>query len=386
MKLPIIIKNYKDNNITDAIPLMTDGDEIIILFRAIFCCISLFLCFLVTIIYIIFYLQTKNLLCSKKDNENRVNYFSDNVDSDSNNIKTEKIGLGSNFILYITLSNFFGSFFEFLFYFYYINKKKNYENNTKSLNKLYIDINNDNTCHFYAVSHNIFDLFSACWITMLTLLFYKSTKPQNEMLLNRIKYTIIGFIYSILSCIIFCIMPLTTNSYGFVRYFCSFTYQETYVNENDLIETKKKITNIIWRYIFSFFEGINTIFHVIFLIITKNFYSKQLEDIKGVNKKGYKSLLIYIWIFRIFPIVLMASRLFKIFSRYLREQTNDDNIKNIFEYFNGFVFASNGIFNSIACLFFFRSFFSCFSSNEELNSSSAKESYNLTDILIDDSN
>lgn len=384
MNLPIIIENFQDNNITDDISLMTDGDEMIILFRAIFCCISLFLCFLVTIIYIIFYLQTKNLLCFKKDNENRVNYFSDNFDSDSNNIKSEKIGLGSNFILYITLSNFFGSFFEFLFYFYYINKKKNYENSIQSLNKLYIEINNDKTCHFYAVSHNIFDLFSACWITMLTLLFYKSTKPQNEMLLKRIKYTIIGFIYSILSCIIFCILPLMTNSYGFVRYFCSFTYQETYMKENGLIETEKKITNTIWRYIFSFFEGINTIFHVIFLIITKNFYSKQLEDIKGVNKKGYKSLLIYIWIFRMFPIILMVSRLYKIFSRFLREQTNDDNIKNIFEYLNGFVFASNGIFNSIACLFFFRSFFSCFSSDEELNSSSVKKSYKLHEIIIDD--
>ena len=340
------------------------NDETIILVRAIFCAISFSCCFFLIIVYLILCLQKKLNICTKKDEDNESSSLIENEESSSkgknnkNKInKKGKIGLGSNFMFLLTISNFFGSIFEFLFYFYYKNemreifddeKYKNCTNIVEENQFIYDYIDNESECHFFGFAHNFFDLFAVCWTTMLTLLFYRSTNLSNEMLYKDTKYLIIGFIFSGALCLIFCVIPISSGIYGFSRFYCSFKYS----NEEPF--------NIFWRYSFVGITFLNNLFNVICLFKTNRFYSKKLDIIKKQNKAEYKRMIIYVWVFRIFPIVLVISRIFKGFSRIMVEYFSvDETFEDIIEYMNAFLFASNGIFDSIACLFFFRGVFLC---------------------------
>ena len=230
-------------------------------------------------------------------------------------------------------------------------------NGNEALLKLYKDINEDTKCLFLGFAHNFFDLFAVCWTTMLTILFYRSTNLSNEMLYKDKKYLIIGFAFSTIICFIFCIIPLILKSYGFARYYCSFKYNE--IDDNYEVQDEKTLTKF-WRYSFVGITFLGNAFNVLCLIKTNKFYSKKLLYIKKQNKKEYKLMLIYVWVFRIFPIVLVISRIFKGFSRIMVEYFSvDETFEDIIEYMNAFLFASNGIFDSIACLFFFRGVFLC---------------------------
>ena len=91
-------------------------------------------------------------------------------------------------------------------------------------------------------------------------------------------------------------------------------------------------------------------------------------------------MLIYVWVFRIFPIVLLISRIFKGISRIIIEELEGDNastVTNIVQYINAFLFASNGIFDSIACIFFFKGVFWCCSSNSLSKTSSEERGSDL---------
>ena len=112
---------------------------------------------------------------------------------------------------------------------------------------------------------------------MLTLLFYRSTNLSHKMLYYDNKYLLIGFLYSILSCIILCVIPIFTNSFGFARYYCSFRYSE--IKDNKILE--EKLMNKLWRFGYILMTFINSLFNVIWLLKTKSFYSKKLEIIKN---------------------------------------------------------------------------------------------------------
>lgn len=354
------------------------NDETIILVRAIFCAISFSCCFFLIIVYLILCLQKKLNICTKKDEDNESSSLIENEESSSkgknnkNKInKKGKIGLGSNFMFLLTLSNFFGSIFEFLFYFYYKNemreifddeKYKNCTNIVEENQFIYDYIDNESECHFFGFAHNFFDLFAVCWTTMLTLLFYRSTNLSNEMLYKDTKYLIIGFIFSGALCLIFCVIPISSGIYGFSRFYCSFKY------------SKEELVNRFWRYSFVGITFLNNLFNVICLFKTNRFYSKKLDIIKKQNKAEYKRMIIYVWVFRIFPIVLVISRIFKGLSRLIIDHTDsDDRVALAFQYLNGFFFASNGIFDSIACLFFFKGVFWCCGENNNISRSLSEQ-------------
>ena len=112
---------------------------------------------------------------------------------------------------------------------------------------------------------------------------------------------------------------------------------------------------------------LNTLFDLICLIITINFYSKKLMEIKGQNEKEYKSIKIYVRVFSSFAIVLIITRVYKWILRILIENLSlDKTLENIMEYIDAILFASDGIINSVACLFFFKSTFACCKSNYEI--------------------
>jgi hypothetical protein len=327
-KLMIELSELMSNNKTE----MDYDDKHIILARSIFCVFSLVCCLFLMIVYIILCLQVKFNICTKNGNNNsndkiENDYSSDigtNKGKDNNNKNNKKIGLGSNFMFLLTVSNFFGSLFEFLFYFYY--KKKLEENKDKDFNMIYDSINEDSVCHFFGFFHNFWDLSAVCWTTMLTLLFYRSTNLSNEMLYEDKKYLAIGFIYCLVSCIIFCIIPYIIGNYGFARYYCSFRYIEFNNNYNPIPE---KIYSKAFRWCFVIFTGLNNLFNAYCLIRTYQYYSKKLAIIKKQNKKEYKLMLIYVWVFRIFPIVLLISRIFKGISRIIIENLDEKDSSTV---------------------------------------------------------
>lgn len=351
--------------------LIGSEDQSIILIRSVFCSISFVCCLALIIIYLILCLQMKFNICTKKEEDNESLAFLENEESsvqektNKNKInKKGKIGLGSNFMFLLTISNFFGSIFEFLFYFYYKNKIHEFDGITdieyEKHKLIYTEMNKDYKCQLFGFAHNFWDLFAVCWTTMLTLLFYSSTNLSNEMLYQDKKYLIIGFVFSGVLCIIFCAIPYATGCYGFARFYCSFRYKE--VEDNIVIDEKP--LNRFWRYSFVAITFLNNAINVICLFKTNLFYSKKLGIIKKQNKAEYKLMIIYVWVFRIFPIVLVISRIFKGLSRLIIENLkSSENVENAFEYVNGFFFASNGIFDSIACIFFFKGVFWCCGKN-----------------------
>ena len=380
--------------------LMDDRDENIILFRAVFSGVSSVFCLFLIIVYFILCFQKKFNLCFKKEVQPPIEIHSDFENSSGSmlkktqNNKKKSIGLGSNFMFLLTLSNFFGDIFEFMFYFYYKDKKEDLkedyeeiytsdENEVCMWNFIYKGFNDDELCKIFGFFHNFFDLFSVCWITMLTLLFYHSIKLSNEMLYKDKKYLIIGFIFSLGSCIIFCVLPSLSNSFGFARYYCSFRYNE--VSENNKDEGEKNL-NKMWRFLFVGITSLNNILNVILLYITNNFYSKKLKAIKNQSEKEYSIMLIYVWVFKIFPIVLIITRIFKGCSRIITEYFDNDKWEEIIQYMNSILFGCNGIFDSIACLFFFRGvFWCCFKSGPTSSSLTQQIDYSNIETLPEES-
>lgn len=368
-------------------------DKKIILFRTILCAISFIFCFFLMIVYFILILQVKFGLClktnkiqdnkSKSDSESLVGSQSS---KNKNKKKNSNIGLGSNFMFLLAISNFFGSLFEFTFYFLYTNIISEYSGNLeKNQIKIYHAMNNDNMCIFLGFAHNFFDLFAVCWTTMLTLLFYRSTNLAHEMLYKDVKYLIIGFIYSLVICLIFCGLPIVTNSYGFSRYYCSFKYDDFDNNDN---YKKEEFSTLFWRYSFAFISFANNFANFYWLFKTNKYYSKKLKLIKDQNINEYKIMRKFVWIFRIFPIVLIISRIFKGMSRLIKDIFHiHQNSANVMEFFNGFFFASAGIFDSIACIFFFSGVFWCFGNNNNQKDENIQMDKECSDIdLIETDN
>ena len=86
--------------------------------------------------------------------------------------------------------------------------------------------------------------------------------------------------------------------------------------------------------------------------------------------------------FRIFPIVLIISRFYKGVSRMVLNIVDSKEVIDIMQYINGFLFASNGIFDSIACLFFFRGVFWCCNS-PSISRDVSEEKVSDMDVLED---
>lgn len=361
-----------------------EKDKTIVLFRCILCCISFACCFFLMIIYFILIFQNKFNLCKKNNNDikenNDVESKTDSYNSEKPKTekKNNKIGLGSNFMFLLNLSNLLHSLFEILFYFYYKDIISKYDITENNQDEIYREMNKGYTCAIYGFAHNSFDLFSVCWTTMLTLLFYRSTNLSHEMLYKDNKYLIIGFIYSIILCTIFCGLPITTHSYGFSRYYCSYKYDDFDDNGQYIEESKATIG---WRFSFGIVTFANNLANVIWLFKTNNYYSKKLKLIKNQNKNEYKIMLKIVWIFRIFPIVLICSRLSKGLSRTIIDYLNvSPELAAGIQYINGFLFASTGIFDSIACTFFFSGVFWCCETNS-ISESLTSNKYSDLDLL-----
>ena len=166
---------------------------------------------------------------------------------------------------------------------------------------------------------------------------------------------------------------LNGDNFGFSRFYCSYRYSHEIDNNGygkERSETKG------WRITLVIIIIFNVFINLYFLIKTHRFYSDKLITLKQQNKNEYRSLKIFVWVFRIFPIVIFVSRLYKSFANILvsifdkNEKEYDKTPIYIIQYINNFIFASNGIFLSIASLIFFRGIFTSCSSNSNERSQS----------------
>ena len=326
--------------------------------------LTIFLCFVLIITYFISFLQVKFNILIKEDiketiiNEGRHSHSSFNETAgiptkDEENKSKRKIGLGSHYMFFLILSNFFGGITELIFLLTFnfdFEKEKNSENYE----------NSKYSCKIYGFLHNFFDLSSVCWTTMLTYLFYKSTNLSSEILYKDGKYLFIGFTFWFFSCAILCGIPYYKDKFGFSNTYCAFKRSEGADDKNELL---------FWIYFFIFYIFLNSIFNCIWLYKTTIYYSKKLKNLKTQNKKEYNVLFIFVKVFQIFPIVLIITRLIKFGSViFIVIKTNDivKRIFKIFSYINGFCYNINGAFNSLACIYFFRGvFWCCFKEKEK---------------------
>ena len=329
---------------------MTENDEFksaLKLAKTILSSISISFCLLLIIIYFISCLQIKCSIFAKKEIEtleDKRGSFLDktSIHSSKNKNKTKKIGLGSHYIFFLILSNLLSGIVEIISIFFGDTTDK---------------------CELIGFAHNFFDLSSVCWTSMLALLFYNSTKITSQMFFKDKKYLIIGIAYTLISCIIFCVIPYYAECFGMATTYCTF-YQLS-----EVVYKKDKIRVGIFKYIFVFFSFINTIYNIFCFHRTTRFYSTKLSLLKKQNLKEYVLVLIFVRVFQLFSITLIVSRLIKFSCMVMLDIVNKDDIENSFIikgmiFLNAVIFDLNGTFNSIASIFFFRGVFWCCISTE----------------------
>ena len=342
--------------------------------------ITIIFCFILIIAYFISFLQVKFNIFTQKDlseeisEEQRPSHSSFMEKTgletkEENTKKAKKIGLGSHYMFYLILSHFFGGIIELI----YILLNKNYKKKDE-------DEEEDIECQLFGFLHNFFDLSSICWTTMLTYLFYKSTNLSSEILYKDEKYLLIGFLYWFLSCFIFVVVPFFEKEYGFSNTYCAFRKKK---------KNKKEIELLFWIISFIVIVFINSILNCFWLFKTTIYYSKKLQSLKRYNIKEYKFVFIYVKVFKIFPIVLLSSRIVKLISVVFALSLENKTISKIFIYLNGISFNINGALNSLACIYFFRGvFWCCFSSKNDNNIEISSESNICNDLYepVDSSN
>ena len=320
--------------------------------------LTIFFCFIMIIIYIISCLQIKCDILVKDNNNSNSNKkksilgkatLQSDGESDENIKKKEdrNIGLGSNFMLMLILSNFIGGIVELLLFMHYQQTDGDLD---------------ESICKVLGVAHNFFELCGICWTSLLTFLFYCSTKISHEIFYKEGKYLFIGFLYSIIISVIFSFGPLLNQYYGKKEYLCFFKYSEESDGDN-------KIFILLWNIGNSTVITLNCIFNCFWLCKTFGYYSKKTKILKKQSIKEYKQLLLYIWVFRIFPFVLIITGLIKVSTKIIGNFIESQIIISILGYSNVLIHNLNGFFNSLACFYFFRGVFWCCIEEEEDNNS-----------------
>lgn len=331
--------------------------------------ISLFACFALIIIYIILCLQVKCNILVKKEGKKEKNYECRNSFIEHSGLKKDmdkshkkKIGLGSHYMFHLIISNFIGEIFEFAFVFYYKHFREAYPSSVEK------KIDNSKLCVLFGFSHNFFDILSICWTTMLSLLFYSSTKITSEMFFKDTKFLLIGFAYGLSTCFICCVIPLWFKLYGFADTYCSFK-----LGKSDVILFGFKLFTLL-------VIVANSIYNVFAFYKTSKYYWKKLGILKKQNQKEYRLVKKFVFVFLTFPGALVVIRLFKLINTIIVENYNDKEYKRIviaFSYLNDVSFNLNGFINAFACIFFFRGVLWCCSSSKNNKEDEKNENFGI---------
>ena len=316
----------------------TKTQKQIIIARMICSIISLVFCFIMIIIYIALCFQVRRN--KKRSSQSIVPSERSECDNDFNATAPRKIGIGSHFMFFLILSNFCGGILPIIFYAIY------YNNSVKQ----------DKGCTALGFLHNIFDLYAVCWTSNIVKLFKASTQVTEFLPGEEKKRFLFGLLYSTICSFLFTVIPFAgEDPYGDAETHCSFNYsQDNYPY------------NYIWNIIFTVVVFANLCYNVYGLFVVQRYYSKKLKLLKNSSPE-YSVIKIYVSVFRIFPIVLVISRVLKGLSRTIEmilniaskesEQAKNNLAVTIFSFAGSIFFCLNGFFNSLICFYFFRGVF-----------------------------
>ena len=311
--------------------------EQIIFLRMIFSIISLVTCFIIILLYILLFIQVKFSKNSNKNEQENINSISS---EGLNSNKSNKIGLGSHYMFFLVISNFFGALVEGSLYIY-LNKDDIKYPETDYFKKF----SDTSYCKGYAFFHNFFELSGICWTTMITKLFYYSTQivisgSQKQQMAK-------AFTYSFLSSLIISILPVIFGGYGFAYTHCSFV-------KKDFDNSNTHTLSIIFGVILTIFIILNALFYIYALFKSYSFYKKKIKQLKEQNEGEYSSLKVYVYLFFIFPIVLMITRIMKLIQFFVDFLDKEEwiYIVIILTYINSILYCLTGTFDSAFCFFF----------------------------------
>ena len=253
-----------------------------------------------------------------------------------------KISLGSHFMLFLILANFLSSFLPIIFYVYY----EDYVSNV-----------GDTLCTILGFCHNFLDLCAICWTLVVVQLFTTSTQITEFAPGQEGKYFLFATLFSILFPLILTVLPFLLNlisdnkkhAYGDAGTHCSFYYHDA-----EWISISFSITVLLC-----------IIYIIVLLVKVRKYYSKKLL-LLAKGSEDYKVFRIYVFVFKIFPFILIISRILKGVSRALTDYTHQyfgfnvpTGVINTLNYLSAISFCLNGFFNSLVCISFFRSVFHC---------------------------
>ena len=297
--------------------------------------ISIFTCLVIVILYILLCFQLKFQKSLKKEEETTTFEQTSLSNTESNNEK--KVGLGSHYMFLLILSNLFSALTEGSFYIKLFIFDKNL---IKDLT-YYKEFSVSTFCQSYSFFHNFFELNGVCWTTIITRLFYYSTKiiglgTHKEQMINSLLFSL-GF------SIMISILPLFFSGYGFAFTHCSF----------DKIDDEKKLKSLFFGSILTIFIILNCIYNFVVLLKSHYFYKNKIYQLKEQNENEYETLKIYVMLFKLFPFFLLFSRFIKLV-QYLVELIKNLPFTIIIYYFNSILYCLTGLFDSLFCFFFFR--------------------------------
>ncbi len=155
----------------------------------------------------------------------------------------------------------------------------------------------------------------------------------------------IFFLYSNLLPLIFSLGPYLTDSYGPAGIWCWI----------DL--TNLKPFAIAWIVLFYIFNWGNIMYSIYALITTSRYFSKRKAEIGHCSEKLKEAKFLgnYVFILRVFPLVLIATRLSGTLNRCYSMIYSSDSF---FLYsFHSTVFSLSGFFNALIYSYFYRSLF-----------------------------
>ena len=101
------------------------------------------------------------------------------------------------------------------------------------------------------------------------------------------------------------------------------------------------------------------------------FIKKKIKQLKEQNEGEYSSLKVYVYLFFIFPIVLMITRIMKLIQYFVDFIDKEEwiYIVIILTYINSILYCLTGTFDSAFCFFFFRGVYKtcCNQNNQEID-------------------
>lgn len=295
----------------------------LVLIRMICSVISIPFCIVIIVLYCV-------LCCQVMSTKRKSKMELTNEDTQITPNANTKVSLGNHFMFLLILFNLFSSIIPIIFFF-------TFYKHTSSLG-------HETLCTILGFCHNFFDGCACCITSVIVFLFYKSTKITEFKPGQERKYMIVGILYFVLATTLFTTLPfVTSGSYGWADTHCSFNYN----------------VSRSWNYVYTVFVGINCVINSLFLFIVGYYYYKKLKKMDS-DSHEYKMIRRFVFIFTIFPFVLVLSRIAKGIAR----EFNTSNI-HIFHYAGAVLYCLNGFFNSLICFYFFRGVFKCLKDEKE---------------------